>query len=174
MITADDKGVYIPGWLWSAKELSIVERVIVAEVYSFEANGRACWVSNQHLADLVGLSSNSVRRILAKLEAENWLERVEVPTGRTGRQLRLGGGAHRRGGGCSSVRGGVLTGEGGGAHGRAPTYTKTYTKTSTNTINGKSEFLNDEKSTRRAPNDRPRGRDIGPDDFAELVAKYRP
>lgn len=106
MTTADDKGVYIPGWLWSAKELSIVERIIVAEVYSFEANGKACWVSNQHLADLVGLSSNSVRRILAKLEADNWLERVEVPTGRTGRQLRLGGGAHRRGGGCSSVRGG--------------------------------------------------------------------
>jgi len=152
MTAADDKGVYIPGWLWSAKELSIVERVIVAEVYSFEANGKACWVSNQHLADLVGLSSNSVRRILAKLEAENWLERVEVPTGRTGRQLRLGG----------------------GAHGRAPTYTKTSTKTNSKTIYEKSEFLNDGKATRRAPNDRPRGRDIGPDDFAELVAKYRP
>lgn len=68
MKSTDEQGVYIPGWLWSAKELSIVERIIVAEVYSFEANGRACWVSNQHLADLVGLSVVSTRRILAKLE----------------------------------------------------------------------------------------------------------
>jgi hypothetical protein len=125
MPTADEQAVYIPGWLWSAKELTIVERVIVAEVYSFEANGRACWVSNQHLATLVGLSVVSVRRILAKLEADTWLERVEVPTGRTGRQLRLGGGAHQRAGGCSPMSGGVLTGEQGGAHPRAPTYTKT-------------------------------------------------
>lgn len=174
MKSTDEQGVYIPGWLWSAKELSIVERIIVAEVYSFEANGRACWVSNQHLADLVGLSVVSTRRMLAKLEAENWLERVEVPTGRTGRQLRLGGGAHQRAGGCSSMSRGVLTSEQGGAHQRAPTYTKTNTKTSTKTIKGKSQFFDDGKATRRAPNDRPRGRDIGPDDFANLVAKYRP
>jgi hypothetical protein len=53
--------------LLSCKTLSSDQKLIIAEVLSFQSNGLACFISNQALADKLGLSKSTIKRLITQL-----------------------------------------------------------------------------------------------------------
>ena len=61
------KGIWIPIGIWSNRELSITERVILAEINNFE-NAKGCFISNNSLGRFVGLSGSRISQIISRLK----------------------------------------------------------------------------------------------------------
>lgn len=67
------KGVWIPKEIWLDEDLSIQEKVLMAEIDSFEsANG--CFASNSYLGKFLGLSPSRVSGMISKLISKEFLE----------------------------------------------------------------------------------------------------
>lgn len=60
------KGVWIPKEIWLNEELNIQERVLLAEIDSFESK-MGCFASNSYLGKIVRLSPSRVSGIISKL-----------------------------------------------------------------------------------------------------------
>lgn len=140
-------GIWIPWEIWQLSELHPNERVVLAVVAGFEANGKTCFASNGHFAELLGCSPDRARKYIYNLIEAGYLEREEGGQKRTGRWLK-------------TTMGVVISAQGGGQ--KRP-HTIQSTKTDTRKPNyGERNF---EKSGR------PRGRDIDEHDFAALVKR---
>ena len=61
------KYVSIPIDIWNLGELHPNERVLLAEVLNFEAQGKECFASNAHFADLLNVSEATARGYISKL-----------------------------------------------------------------------------------------------------------
>lgn len=60
------KGVWIPAEIWLNEELNIQERILLAEIDSFEGS-LGCFASNSYLGKIVRLSPSRVSGIISKL-----------------------------------------------------------------------------------------------------------
>lgn len=80
--TRDFQGIWIPAALWKDRTLSMTQKVILLEVRSFQKHGMACFVSNEHLADLCGVSSSAIEKALQKLVQDGHLKRWTEYTGK--------------------------------------------------------------------------------------------
>ena len=69
------KYVSIPIDIWNLSELHPNERVLLAEVASFEQNGRECFMSNERLAEFLHVSEASAKRYLKNLMDLGYLTR---------------------------------------------------------------------------------------------------
>ena len=49
------KGVWIPAEIWLNENLTVMEKVLYAEIDSFCGKGKACFCSNTHFAKLLQL-----------------------------------------------------------------------------------------------------------------------
>ena len=67
------KGIWIPADIWLSKELSIQEKVMLAEISSFEKNGK-CFASNSYFAEFFGLSKSRVSSIISSLADKKLIE----------------------------------------------------------------------------------------------------
>lgn len=74
-------GVFIPIQIWSLSDLSPNARVALAEVVSFANQGRECFASNAHFAELLHLSPSGARKVLYELIRSGYVERGVVQTG---------------------------------------------------------------------------------------------
>ena len=72
------KGVWIPIEIWENENLSIQEKVILAEIDSFCSRYESCYASNEHFAKFIGVSSRRVRDILKSLEDKHLIERKVI------------------------------------------------------------------------------------------------
>lgn len=69
------KGIYIPLELWNLGELHPNERVLLAEVASFEDKNKPCFAGNEHFAELLNVSTATARGYISKLVNAGFLVR---------------------------------------------------------------------------------------------------
>ena len=80
--TRDFQGIWIPAALWKDRTLSMTQKVILLEVRSFQKQGMACFVSNEHLAALCGVSCSAIEKALKQLVQVGHLKRWTEYTGK--------------------------------------------------------------------------------------------
>ena len=61
------KGIWIPAEVWLNKDLSLIDKVILAEVDSFCGNGKSYFKSNTTIAKETGLGISTISRSVKKL-----------------------------------------------------------------------------------------------------------
>lgn len=69
------KGIWIPAEIWLDDKLTIMEKVLYAEIDSFCSKGRECFCSNAHFAKVLQVSERQVRRLLCSLEEKGVISR---------------------------------------------------------------------------------------------------
>jgi len=67
--------VWIPVEVWNLSELHPNERVLLAEVASFEAKGLPCFASNEHFAEMLHVSEDTARGYIYNLINDGFLIR---------------------------------------------------------------------------------------------------
>lgn len=72
----DFKGIWIPKEIWLTPDLSLMEKVLFAEIQSLD-NERGCFASNRYFAEFFGISERQVSRLITSLR-EKGLVTVEV------------------------------------------------------------------------------------------------
>lgn len=85
------KGVWIPKEIWLARDLSLVEKVMMVEIDSLQDKHRGCYASNGHFAEFFDLSKSRVSEIISSLVKKNMLAITQIRDGRqvVERQLRV-------------------------------------------------------------------------------------
>lgn len=73
----DFKGVWIPKEIWLNKDLSALDRVLLAEIDSLN-NENHCWASNEYFAEFCGVSIPTITRSIKKLKDLGYIE--ELPS----------------------------------------------------------------------------------------------
>ena len=66
------KGIWIPREIWLSKELTIQEKVLLAEIDSLD-NDEGCFASNDYFATFLGLSKERTRKIIASLKDKGYI-----------------------------------------------------------------------------------------------------
>lgn len=72
----DFKGIWIPNDIWLDKELTALDKVLLAEIDSFCINGKGCSAGNQYFADFCQCSEKKVSTSISKLTKLGYVERV--------------------------------------------------------------------------------------------------
>lgn len=70
----DFKGIWIPKEIWLSKDLSVTEKIFLAEIDSLDGS-KGCYASNDYFADFFALSKDRCKDIISSLEKKG---RVEV------------------------------------------------------------------------------------------------
>ena len=99
------KGIWIPLEIWHL-DIAPMDRVLLAEVASFQANKLKCFVTNEHLAQLLGISEDRARKIIYRLIDKGHLKRGVVANGQGGYKRTLGWVQSDRGVGANGLLGG--------------------------------------------------------------------
>ena len=73
--TLKRKGIFIPEDIWQLSELPPNERVVLAEVASFEKNNLPCFASNEHFGEMLHVSENTARGYVYNLIKAGFLVR---------------------------------------------------------------------------------------------------
>lgn len=89
------KGVWIAAEIWLDKDLTLVEKALLAEIDSFTGNGRSFIKSNDTIQSEYGISRNTIGRSLRKLADRGFVEvtfngRVRCVTTRAGSIPKMG------------------------------------------------------------------------------------
>lgn len=77
------KGIWMPAELWTAEELSVNEKWLLAEIDSLDS-GEGCYASNEHLRKMLNVSNGVLYNCLTKLKEMGlikqvgWRNRVKV------------------------------------------------------------------------------------------------
>lgn len=61
------KGIWIPIEIWMDKDLSWNEKILLMEIDSFTAKDRECYISNEYIAELLGVSVSWASKCLSHL-----------------------------------------------------------------------------------------------------------
>ena len=72
-MSRDFKGIWIPKDIWLTKNLTLQEKVFLAEIDSLD-NEDGCFASNQHFSDLFGLSKTRVSLVIKSLIEKEAIE----------------------------------------------------------------------------------------------------
>ena len=65
-MSRDFKGIWIPREIWVSTEMTMQEKVFLAEIHSLD-NEQGCIASNAYFAEFFGLSKSSVTRVISSL-----------------------------------------------------------------------------------------------------------
>lgn len=84
MENRDFKGVWIPKEIWLNKELSALDKVLLAEISSLD-NENHCFASNDYFAEFCGVGIATITRSIKKLKDLGYIECETVKT-KTGTQ----------------------------------------------------------------------------------------
>lgn len=84
-LTRRFQGIWIPADIWLSKDLSVTEKVMLAEIASLQSDDKGCYASNNHFSEHFGLSRNRISEIISGL-AEKGL--IEVTLIREGKQIK--------------------------------------------------------------------------------------
>lgn len=84
MEVRDFKGVWIPKEIWLNKELSVVDRCLLAEINSLDGENH-CFATNEYFAEFFNLSESTIKRSITQLKQLGLIE-TEMQTTSTGSQ----------------------------------------------------------------------------------------
>ena len=89
------KGVWIPAKVWLDRDLTLVDKALLAEIESFTGNGRSFMKSNETIQAEYGISRNTIGRSLRKLAERGFVDvtfngRVRCVTTRAGCIPKMG------------------------------------------------------------------------------------
>ncbi len=68
----DFKGIWIHSEIWLSRELSLMEKVLFAEIHSLD-NERGCFASNGYFADFFGMSARQISTHVTSLKAKGYI-----------------------------------------------------------------------------------------------------
>lgn len=71
----DFKGVWIEREIWLSKELTIMEKVIFAEIHSLD-NERGCFASNGYFAKFFDVSERQIGTYIASLKKKGFITAI--------------------------------------------------------------------------------------------------
>lgn len=61
------KGIWIPIEIWQNESLSWNEKILLMEIDSFTAKGQECYISNEYIAEFLGVTDRCARKYLSHL-----------------------------------------------------------------------------------------------------------
>ena len=67
------RGIWIPAEIWLDKNLTVNEKVLLAEIDSLSKID-GCYASNQYFADFLGLSKERARKLVSSLKDKGYVE----------------------------------------------------------------------------------------------------
>ena len=70
------RGFFIPADIWDNPDLTLQEKVILAEIASFSKNGKECYISNSRIAEILGLNVRQAKNIFYELVEGNIIRRT--------------------------------------------------------------------------------------------------
>lgn len=70
------RGFFIPADIWDNPDLTLQEKVILAEIASFSKNGKECYISNSRIAEILGLNVRQAKNIFYELVDGNIIRRT--------------------------------------------------------------------------------------------------
>lgn len=70
------KGIWIPIEVWEASELCWNEKILLMEIDSFTSKGRDCYISNEFISTLLGVTERSARSYLSNLIDKGYVKLV--------------------------------------------------------------------------------------------------
>ena len=65
-------GVWIPKEIWLSDKLSLMEKVLFAEIESLD-NEKGCWASNRYFAEFFGVSDRQIRTHITSLKNKGFV-----------------------------------------------------------------------------------------------------
>lgn len=66
------KGIWIPIQIWESNNLSMTEKIVLAEIDSFE-KAQGCFASNNFLGKFLGLTPGRISQIISRLKELNYI-----------------------------------------------------------------------------------------------------
>ena len=70
------KGIWIPIEIWEAEDLSWNEKILLMEIDSFTSQGKDCFISDEYISTLIGISERSARTMLSNLINKGYVNRT--------------------------------------------------------------------------------------------------
>ena len=70
------KGIWFPIEIWEAADLSWNEKILLMEIDSFTSQGKDCYISDEYIASLIGVSERSARTMLSNLINKGYVNRT--------------------------------------------------------------------------------------------------
>ena len=70
------KGIWIPIEIWQDKSLSWNEKILLMEIDSFTSKGHECYISNEYIANLLGVSVSWASKCLSHLMEIGYVKMV--------------------------------------------------------------------------------------------------
>ncbi len=67
-------GLWIPRDIYLNKKVKWIAKVLFLEIHSFTANGQACYMSNEYMANFLGVSERQASRNVTILKEVGWIE----------------------------------------------------------------------------------------------------
>ena len=61
------KGIWIPAEIWEDTALTWNEKIVLMEIDSFTASGKDCFISDEYIGKLIGVSTRTASTIVSKL-----------------------------------------------------------------------------------------------------------
>lgn len=70
------KGIWFPIEIWEADDLSWNEKILLMEIDSFTSQGKDCFISDEYISTLIGVSERSARTLLSNLINKGYINRT--------------------------------------------------------------------------------------------------
>lgn len=70
------KGIWIPIEIWQDDSLTWNEKILLMEIDSFTSKGYDCYISNEYIADLLGVTDRCARKYLSHLKEVGLIREV--------------------------------------------------------------------------------------------------
>ena len=70
------KGIWIPIEIWQDKSLSWNEKILLMEIDSFTSKGHECYISNEYISELLGVSMSWASKCLSHLMEIGYVKMV--------------------------------------------------------------------------------------------------
>lgn len=67
------KGIWVPIEIWENKNLTWNEKILFLEIDSFTSQDKDCFISNEYISQLLGITENSASRVLSSLISKGYV-----------------------------------------------------------------------------------------------------
>lgn len=70
------KGIWIPIEIWEAQDLSWNEKILLMEIDSFTSQGKDCFISDERVAEMLGIGVRSAGTMVANLINKGYIKKT--------------------------------------------------------------------------------------------------